>query len=264
MGDISPSQAPLITHIVLFKYRSDITWTDLQAHFDVFLQLPKKCLNKDGKPYMVSMKAGKNQSWEPFSKSLTHGFILEFASQSDLDYYLTRDPVHLAFSAAAKPFIEDSVVIDIHDGVLFGPSPAAPTISQQKTYPGSCHCQSITWEASLTDAKHILCHCNACQKLGGGPYSLNAIIERKDLRILKGEEGLKVYAYKGYSGKEVRCFYCAICTSHVYHQQEIMGEKIIVRTILLDGGRELGVGGEIFKEGRLGWVDELGKVLDGA
>jgi len=43
-----------------------------------------------------------------------------------------------------------------------------------------------------------------------------------------------------------------------------MGEKIIVRTILLDGGRELGVGGEIFKEGRLGWVDDLGKVLDGA
>lgn len=42
-----------------------------------------------------------------------------------------------------------------------------------------------------------------------------------------------------------------------------MGEKIIVRTILLDGGRDLTVGGEIFGEGRLGWVGDLGKVLYG-
>ncbi|KAK0112687.1 hypothetical protein ONS95_014426 [Cadophora gregata] len=264
MGDISAaSPAPLITHIVLFKYKPDITWTDLEAHFDVFLQLPQKCLNEDGKPYMVSMRAGKNQSWEPFSKNLTHGFVLEFASQSDLDYYLTTDPVHLAFSAAAKPLIEDSVVLDIHDGVLFGPSPRAPP-NQTKTYQGSCHCQSVAWEATLTDAKHILCHCGTCQKLGGGPYSLNAIIDRKELTILKGEEELKVYTYKGDSGKEVRCYYCGNCTSHVYHQQEIMGEKIIVRTILLEGGSELSVGGEIFGEGKLGWVRELGKVLDSA
>lgn len=73
---------------------------------------------------------------------------------------------------------------------------------------------------------------------------------------------MKVYVYKGDSGKEVRCFYCGNCTSHVFHQQEIMGERIIVRTILLEGGRELGVGGEIFGEGRLGWVGELGKALD--
>ncbi|KAH7333258.1 stress responsive a b barrel domain-containing protein, partial [Rhexocercosporidium sp. MPI-PUGE-AT-0058] len=113
MGDISlPSPRPLITHIVLFNYKSDITWTDLQAHFDVFLQLPKTCLNKEGNPYMVSMKAGKNQSWEPYSNGLTHGFILEFATQSDLDYYLLEDPIHAAFSAAAKPLIKDSVVLD--------------------------------------------------------------------------------------------------------------------------------------------------------
>lgn len=57
------------------------------------------------------MRKGKNQSWEPFNKGMTHGFVLEFASQEDLDYYLTEDPVHLAFSKAAKPLIEDSVVV---------------------------------------------------------------------------------------------------------------------------------------------------------
>ena len=50
-------------------------------------------------------------SWEPYAKGMTHGFVLEFRCQEDLDYYLTEDPVHLAFSKAAGPLIEDSVVV---------------------------------------------------------------------------------------------------------------------------------------------------------
>lgn len=49
---------------------------------------------------------------------MTHAFILEFASQDDLDYYLTTEPVHKQFSRDAKPLIEDSLVVDIKDGVL--------------------------------------------------------------------------------------------------------------------------------------------------
>jgi hypothetical protein len=64
---------------------------------------------------MMSMKAGKNMSWEAFAKGMTHGFVLEFRSQEDLDYYLTEDPVHAAFSAAARPLIEDSVVVGTLD-----------------------------------------------------------------------------------------------------------------------------------------------------
>jgi hypothetical protein len=115
-------------------------------------------------------------SWEPFSKGMTHGFVLAFRCQEDLDYYLTEDAVHAAFSKAAKPLIEDSLVVDIHNGVLFGPSPPAP--SKAKLYTGSCHCGSITWTARLEKAEHVLCHCDTCKKLGGGPYSLNAIVTK--------------------------------------------------------------------------------------
>jgi hypothetical protein len=122
MGDIAPSTAPSsrqqetqttpITHIVLFKYAPSTPWTELQAHFDAFLALPAKCIRKDtGKPYMASMKAGKNMSWEDHAKGMTHGFVLEFRCQADLDYYLTEDPVHLAFSKAARTLVQDSVVV---------------------------------------------------------------------------------------------------------------------------------------------------------
>lgn len=154
-----------ITHIVLFKYRPNITWQEFEAHFDSFTALKSKCL-RNGRPYMLSMRMGKNRSWEPFSKGMTHGFVLEFANQSDLDYYLTEDQVHMAFSRAAGPLIEDSVVVDIRDGILFGTKARRPL--GEREYRGSCHCGTLEWSAKLETAEHVLCHCQTCQKLGGG------------------------------------------------------------------------------------------------
>ena len=52
-----------ITHIVLFKYRSSVPWVELESHFRAFIQLQHTCLKPNGKPYMISMKMGKNTSW---------------------------------------------------------------------------------------------------------------------------------------------------------------------------------------------------------
>jgi hypothetical protein len=49
----------VITHIVLFKYKPSITWSEFEQHFDVFMALKNKCIKQGtGKPYMLSMKAG--------------------------------------------------------------------------------------------------------------------------------------------------------------------------------------------------------------
>lgn len=194
---IAETMTQPITHIVLFKYRSNIPWSAFEAHFDSFMALKTKSLHpKTGKPLIQSLKAGKNRSWEPFSKGMTHGFVLEFASQDDLDYYLTTEPVHREFSKNAGPLIEDSVVLDIVDGVLFG-SPAKRPLGAGE-YRGACHCGGVTWTAKLSTAEHVLCHCATCQKLGGGPYSCNQIIPREDLVIVSGTP--KVYTYQGASG----------------------------------------------------------------
>lgn len=57
------------------------------------------------------------------------------------------------------------------------------------------------------------------------------------------------------------CYYCGNCTSHVYHHQMANPDQIIVRTLLLDGGDKMGVAGEIFAEGKLGWVQNLKEAL---
>ncbi|KAB2571892.1 hypothetical protein BFW01_g8175 [Lasiodiplodia theobromae] len=265
-----PNATQTITHIVLFKYKATITWADFESHFETFRALQQQCLHPlTGRPYMLSMRMGKNRSWEPFNKGMTHAFVLEFASQDDLDYYLTKDPVHLAFSRAAHPLIEDSVVVDIRDGVLFGPGakrPAGVTFpgEEGKRWKGSCHCGGCEWEVAIKgegeELKHVLCHCDTCKKLGGGPYSCNYIVPKDDLKVTKGSPS--VYTYKGASGKDVRCFFCPTCTSHIYHHQDAMPEKVIVRTLLLEGGNDLEAGGEIFPEGKLKWVQDLKESLE--
>ncbi|KAL5416924.1 hypothetical protein PMIN04_007986 [Paraphaeosphaeria minitans] len=248
-----------ITHIVLFKYRSDITWSDLEDHFKYFMSLKTRSLHpRTALPLIKSLRAGKNTSWEPFSKGMTHAFILEFASQDDLDYYLTAEPVHLQFSKDAKPLIEDSLVVDIRDGMLFGAKAEHPLLKgEEGLWRGSCHCETVRWTARLESAEHVLCHCATCQKLGGGPYSCNQIISKDELDIVFGNENVGEYKYKGASGKFVHCFFCKTCTSHIYHHQDVMPEKVIVRTLLLDGGDKMPATGEIFAEGKLNWVKEL-------
>ena len=196
---------------------------------------------------------------------MTHAFILEFASREDRDYYLLEDAVHHAFSrdVAEKGLVVDSCVVDLEDGVLFssGSSLSSEKEGKGKMYPGRCHCGELGFEVSFEgiEQQHILCHCRTCQLLGGGQYSLNQIVPVDKIRITRGS--CQVYRYTGASGKEVRCYYCARCTSHVYHVQDAMPGKAIVRTGLLDCSPKMGVGGEIFKEGALGWVGDLKSAL---
>jgi len=206
------------------------------------------------------MRVGQNRSWEGIAKGATHAAVLEFANQDDLDYYLLKDPVHRAFSVNMAVLVEDVTVVDIRDGVLAGPTPRKP-VGLGGVWKGTCHCGGCEWEVqSETQMKHVLCHCDTCKKLGGGPFSCNYIVPRENLEIIKGNPS--VYAYKGASGKFVHCYFCPTCTSHIYHHQDVAPENIIVRTLLLDGGNDLDVGGEIFPEGQLAWANDLRNALN--
>lgn len=41
-----------------------------------------------------------------------------------------------------------------------------------------------------------------------------------------------------------------------------MADKVIVRTLLLEGGNDFEAGGEIFPEGKLSWVQDLKDSLE--
>jgi len=133
------------------------------------------------------------------------------------------------------------------------------------SFDGKCHCGQTEWTAKLEKEQqgHILCHCDTCKELSGGTYTLNQIIPKNALNITKGKDNLGKYTYYGDSGKGVHCYYCANCTSHVYHHQEIMGDDtIVLRTALLTKGiKEFKPAAEIFGKARLPWEKEVAETF---
>ncbi|KAL9090944.1 MAG: hypothetical protein Q9159_001687 [Coniocarpon cinnabarinum] len=129
------------------------------------------------------------------------------------------------------------------------------------TFKGACHCGQTEWEVTIPDQSHILCHCDTCKYLGGGSYTLNQIIPRSNLKITRGK--LNTYTYKGDSGKSVNCYFCPNCTAHAYHHQEVMGpDTIVIRTILLQGGKDFSPSAEIFGKAKMKWEPESAKTFE--
>lgn len=59
-----------------------------------------------------------NPDLEELQKGLTHGFVVEFASVTDRDYYTTKDPVHAKLGQALLNGAEDVTVLDYEVGVF--------------------------------------------------------------------------------------------------------------------------------------------------
>ncbi|KAF2422088.1 hypothetical protein EJ08DRAFT_487322 [Tothia fuscella] len=127
------------------------------------------------------------------------------------------------------------------------------------TYTGSCHCGQTAWEAKLEkdQASHVLCHCDACKKLSGSAFTLNQIIPKDAIKVTKGADSLKNYKYKGDSGNSVNCYYCPNCTTHAYHHQEVMGDKVILRTALLEKAGSFEPAAEVYGKDRYKWEKEV-------
>jgi Stress responsive A/B Barrel Domain len=47
---------------------------------------------------------------------ITHGFVVEFDSAEDRDYYVFKDPTHIAFTEVAGKVLGSAIVVDFNPG----------------------------------------------------------------------------------------------------------------------------------------------------
>jgi hypothetical protein len=60
-----------ITHIVLFKYKTDISWQAFEIHFEQFMDLKQKSISKKtGRPLIKSLKAGVSSAFIRTSRGM--------------------------------------------------------------------------------------------------------------------------------------------------------------------------------------------------
>lgn len=100
------------------------------------LALKDNCIHPTSqKPYIQAVSGGQDNSPEGIQVSgegmssvhisitnipkngITHAFVVHFASADDRDYYVSKDPAHLAFVKSLDGIIEKAQVVDFIDGV---------------------------------------------------------------------------------------------------------------------------------------------------
>lgn len=95
----------VLRHIVLYKFKAEVTKPQLQEVIDAFAGLPKKI---DG---IVDFEHGANVSPEGKSEGLTYCFMVSFKDEAARDAYL-KHPAHDEYVKVVKDRREKAVVFD--------------------------------------------------------------------------------------------------------------------------------------------------------
>ncbi|KAH7323126.1 hypothetical protein B0I35DRAFT_477013 [Stachybotrys elegans] len=115
---LTTSPTMSVTHTVLFQFKAGAEPAEVKAACDRFLALKDSCLHPTSKsPYIASLKGGQDNSPEGLQNGITHGFVAEFKSLEDRDYYVKNDPAHQAFIKSIGGLVDKAIVVDFTNGV---------------------------------------------------------------------------------------------------------------------------------------------------
>ena len=80
----------------------------------------------------------------------------------------------------------------------------------------NCHCGQIEIEVNLTKGLEDLyrCNCSMCKRKG----AISTVIDKKDLKVTKGEELLKFYQFNTNVAKH---YFCTNCGIHTHNRPRI-------------------------------------------
>ena len=99
------SQQRRLRHVVLIKFRHDVTAEQIQELTTALAALPNKI------PEVESLEWGTDNSPEGLARGFTHCFLMTFRDAAARDVYLPH-PEHQKFVAILKPRLEDVLVVD--------------------------------------------------------------------------------------------------------------------------------------------------------
>jgi hypothetical protein len=95
----------MLRHLVLLKFKAEVTAAQISAIVKVFVALPAQI------SAVKALEWGTDVSPEGLGKGFTHSFLLSFADATGRDAYLPH-PAHQAFVEHLQPVLADVLVID--------------------------------------------------------------------------------------------------------------------------------------------------------
>ncbi|HVX60855.1 MAG TPA: Dabb family protein [Pirellulales bacterium] len=94
-----------LKHVVLYKFKPELSDSQLQQVIDTFAALPKKI------EAIIGFERGKNISQEGKSEGFTHCFVVTFRDEQGRDAYL-KHPAHLEYVNVVRDCREKVLVFD--------------------------------------------------------------------------------------------------------------------------------------------------------
>lgn len=105
MSQAADKPERVLRHVVIFKFKADVTPEQIREVETAFRALPKKI------DAIHDFEWGTDVSPEKLSKGFTHCFFVTFRDEKGRDEYLPH-PAHKQFVDLVKPRLDDVFVID--------------------------------------------------------------------------------------------------------------------------------------------------------
>lgn len=127
-------------------------------------------------------------------------------------------------------------------------------MTDQPVFEGRCTCGEIRHRMNALPMIVHACHCTECQRLSGGAFAINALVETEEVKMLAGEP--EAVPVKGTSGKLQTIMRCPKCRVALWSHYPQAGEKIaFIRVGTLDEPSRLPPDIHIYTSTKLAWLD---------
>ena len=98
---------------------------------------------------------------------------------------------------------------------------------------GGCSCGNLRYRLNTRPMFVHACHCGNCQRLTGGVFAMNAIIEKDAVELLSGTPAM--FGLKGGSGERHDIYFCKNCGTYLWNEyHRFPGSMWFVRVGTLD------------------------------
>ncbi|MCG6398936.1 GFA family protein [Vibrio fluvialis] len=118
-----------------------------------------------------------------------------------------------------------------------------PTVIREK-HRATCHCGAVELELSLPDG--ILdprrCDCSICRRKG----AIVASVTLDAIRIVKGQEALRLYQFNTQTAKH---YFCSVCGIYTHHQRRSNPHQYGYNVGCLEGVNPFDLGDVVTNDG---------------
>ncbi|KAL4876917.1 hypothetical protein BJY04DRAFT_222593 [Aspergillus karnatakaensis] len=106
-----------VTHMIVCRFKDGTSNEVIEEVCRDIVALKDTCINPvTQKPYIKSFVGGKDHSPEGAQHGMTHGFVAQFESPEDRNYYVSQDSAHLALGVKIAPVVEKFLCLDFTEG----------------------------------------------------------------------------------------------------------------------------------------------------